>query len=174
VPRYLTRLAIVAWLTLLTAAPIDAQEWTRFRGPNGTGIGQAEFPVSWTADDYNWQTKLPGIGHSCPVVWDRTVYLMSADQETASQYVLAIDQRDGTITWQREFSIDSYHIHARNSFASVTPTVDADHVYVAWATPSQTVATALDHQGTRFGSGRSGNSAANTGSAPRPSCARIW
>ena len=103
--------------------------------------------MAWTTADYNWQIKLPGIGHSCPVVWGQVVYVMSADADTATQYVLAIDQRNGNILWQREFPIESYAIHARNSFASVTPTVDADHIYVAWATPAQTVATALDHQG---------------------------
>ena len=30
--------------------------WTRFRGPNGQGIGFANsLPVSWTEKDYNWK-----------------------------------------------------------------------------------------------------------------------
>jgi outer membrane protein assembly factor BamB len=145
VPR---RFLVLTFLLLLVSSrPGSSQEWTRFRGPNGSGIGAAEFPAAWTEADFNWKTPLPGIGHSCPVVWGQTVFLMSAEPDTALQYVLGIDQQDGSIRWQREFLIDAYHIHARNSFASVTPAVDADHVYVVWATPDQVTASALDHQG---------------------------
>ena len=72
---------------------------------------------------------------------------MSADPTTATQYVVAIDTNDGHIVWQRDFSIASYPIHARNSFASTTPAVDADHVYVAWSTPVEATLSALNHEG---------------------------
>ena len=34
-----------------------------------------------------------------------------------------------------------------NSYASATPVVDADHVYVLWPTQKETILVALDHQG---------------------------
>ena len=61
--------------SLLVAFPVStvaAQEWTRFRGPNGTGVSEAKtVPGSWTEKDYNWVANLPGIGHSSPVVCSR-------------------------------------------------------------------------------------------------------
>jgi hypothetical protein len=31
-----------------------AEEWTRFRGPNGSGISTATgLPITWSEDDYN-------------------------------------------------------------------------------------------------------------------------
>jgi hypothetical protein len=47
-------------LALLTAS-LPAQEWTRFRGPNGTGESEAEIPATWTDKDLNWKIELPGI-----------------------------------------------------------------------------------------------------------------
>ena len=134
-------------LLFLWSATAAGEPWTRFRGPNGSGVSPDSLPAEWTAADYNWQAKLPGIGHSSPVVWGPHVYIMSADPENATQYVLAIEVESGALAWQREFPLQAYHIHARNSFASVTPTVDQDRVYVAWATPAETTLSALDHSG---------------------------
>lgn len=55
----------------------SAQEWVRFRGPNGTGESEATtVPGTWTQSDYNWKTELPGIGHSSPVIWGKRVFLL--------------------------------------------------------------------------------------------------
>jgi hypothetical protein len=60
----------LAWiLTLLITVPVAAEPWARFRGPNGTGIGEAPgVPASFTEKDYNWKITLPGGGHSSPVI----------------------------------------------------------------------------------------------------------
>ncbi|MCX6902077.1 MAG: hypothetical protein NTW03_01085, partial [Verrucomicrobia bacterium] len=51
-------------------------EWSRFRGPNGTGLSPADtVPVSWTDQDYNWKIKLPGPGHASPVLQGRRIFL---------------------------------------------------------------------------------------------------
>ena len=142
------RQSFLAGLCLYLVAPsVSAEEWTRFRGPNGTGISAAEFPATWTESDYNWRTQLPGIGHSSPVIWKDHLFILSADPEKATRYVLCIGTEDGHEIWRREFPSDPHRIHDRNSFASPSPAVDADHVYVAWSTPEQTTLMALDHQG---------------------------
>ena len=56
-------------------------EWTRFRGPNGTGHGQAKgLPVQWTDKDYAWKVKLPGVGHASPVLWGERLFTTCADE----------------------------------------------------------------------------------------------
>ena len=56
----------------------EKNEWTRFRGPNGSGISGAQtIPIKWTAKEYNWTIKLPGDGSSSPVVGRRN-YLLPA------------------------------------------------------------------------------------------------
>jgi outer membrane protein assembly factor BamB len=132
----------------LTTAASNGQEWTRFRGPNGTGESEATtVPGYWTAADYNWQTKLPGAGHGSPALWGDKIFLMSADPATAKRYVLCIDANKGNILWTREFTSQMHHLHTRSSYASCTPAVDADRVYVAWSDPDHTLLMALDHAG---------------------------
>ena len=51
-------------LLLLSALPAGrAQEWTRFRGPNGSGVGVApNLPAVFSETDYDWNVELPGSG----------------------------------------------------------------------------------------------------------------
>ncbi len=140
--------AAIGWLVMSVCGSLPAQEWTRFRGPNGTGVSQAKnIPVSWTPEDYLWKTDLPGVGHSSPVVWGDRLFLLSADVETAERLVMAIDVHNGQIIWQRKFASTPHHLHPRNTFASSTPTVDDQRVYVAWSTPEQVFLRTLDHDG---------------------------
>lgn len=146
-PNLLVRVFLAGGLCLL-AAGSPAQEWTRFRGPDGTGVSEATtIPVQWTEDDYNWKTKLPGVGHSCPVVWGRKVFLLSANPQDATRHVLCVDTETGKILWQRDFTSATHKLHQRSSYASATPAVDEKHVYVAWATPEEITLVAFDHDG---------------------------
>ncbi|MCP4506296.1 MAG: pyrrolo-quinoline quinone, partial [Fuerstiella sp.] len=50
---------LIASIAVPTTA--SASEWSRFRGPNGTGIGSGDsIPVEFTEKDFNFKTKLPG------------------------------------------------------------------------------------------------------------------
>lgn len=137
----------MAWICLATiVAP--AQEWTRFRGPNGTGLSSATtIPVDWTEADYNWRVELPGVGHSSPVIWDDKLFLTSANEDSAERIALCLSTKDGRILWERRFPSQVHKKHLRNSFASSTPAVDANHVYLCWTTPDDHVVMALDHAG---------------------------
>ena len=140
-PRLWTTLALLNTLWLGFLAPsTHAQEWTQFRGPNGQGIHEASaFPAKWSEEDYHWKTELPGIGHSSPVVWGKRVFITSADPKNATQFVLCVHLDTGKILWKREFPSVPYHLHSRASFACSTPTVDAERLYIAWASPDSIV-----------------------------------
>ncbi len=149
----MSRRSIMTLLTvcaaLSAAASIaSAQEWTRFRGPNGSGVSDATtVPTSWTEKDYNWQIELPGEGNSSPVVWGDKLFVTSADVAAGRRYVLCINTTDGAVLWKRDFKFDKYRKHKNNSFASNTPAVDADHVYVLFQSPDSSPLIALDHAG---------------------------
>ena len=143
-------LSMVAVLALAAAPAGDAlgQQWTRFRGPNGSGESEATtIPAEFAEKDFNWKTKLPGVGNSSPVVWGDKIFLLSADPENATRYVLCLSTETGKILWQRDFPSSPHHLHARSSYASCTPAVDAEQVYVAWSTPSETTFKAFTHEG---------------------------
>ena len=132
----------------VTASSASAQEWTRFRGPNGQGHSAAtDLPEKWTEADLNWKVALPGQGHSSPVLWGDKIFLMSADAATATRYVLCLSAADGRELWRRQYESQTHRIHTRNTFGSCTPAVDAERVYVAWSTPDRLTLLALDHDG---------------------------
>ena len=121
--------------------------WTRFRGPNGTGVCEsANIPATWTEKDYRWRVELPGIGYSSPVFWEDRLYLTSTIEEEARLFVLCLKADDGSVLWKREIKTKPHPKYKANCDACATPAVDADRVYVVWATPDEHVALALDQR----------------------------
>jgi len=133
---------------ILLSSAIRGQEWTRFRGPNGQGISEATtIPVKWTEKDYNWKVKLPGGGHSSPVLWGEKIFVTSGDQKTGRGILLALSVSDGEVLWQKEYALSPYRMNRDNSYATGSPAVDGDGVYVLWTTTKETILAALDHEG---------------------------
>lgn len=135
-------------LLSVCALPATAQEWTRFRGPNGTGVCEApKLPVTWTDQDYAWKVELPGTGASSPVIWGERLFVASANDKTGARMLTAYQTSDGKQLWNREFESATHKKHKKNTFASGTPAVDAKHVYFCWGTPTEYLLVALDHDG---------------------------
>lgn len=135
-------------LCILQSAAAD--NWTRFRGPNGAGISSAaSVPAKWTNADYNWVADLPGKGHSSPVVWSDSLFVTCCDEDTSTRRLVCLNTRDGEVRWTSEFDFASYKKHKNNSFASSTPCVDQDHVYVAWHSKKSSSLIAFDHDGNK-------------------------
>lgn len=144
----LRQIGLAAVLALVSTAGSAQGEWTRFRGANGSGIGEAAtVPPTWTEQDYNWKVKLPGIGHSSPVVWGERIFVTSGDPETAKRFILCLHRADGRVLWQREYSSQTYKQHEDNCCATATPASDAAGVVVTWSTPKQVTLLALDLEG---------------------------
>ncbi len=146
--KTLIRILGVMLLAMLLGEQASAQEWTRFRGPNGSGENEATtIPAEFSDKDFNWKIELPGKGNSSPVVWGDKIFLLSADPNDATRYFVCVDATTGKIRWQQKYPSQRHPIHARSSFASCTPAVDAERVYVAWSTPEETTLLACDHDG---------------------------
>ncbi len=141
-------LAVSSLAALVAPAALAAQEWTRFRGPNGSGVSDAAtVPTRWTEKDHNWKVKLPGVGHSSPVLWGKRIFLTSGDEKSGERLVLCLDTADGRTLWSRTYPGMKHGKNSLNSFASATPAVDARHVYGCWASPKEYLVVALDHDG---------------------------
>ena len=126
----------------------DENEWTRFRGPNGSGISGAKaIPIKWTAKEYNWTIELPGDGSSSPVVWKETLFVTCNDRKKSIRSIVCVNATDGKIHWRRDSPYTSYRMHRDNDFASATPTVDAEGVVVVWSMPKKLLMLAVDLEG---------------------------
>ena len=138
------------------SSPSAKENWPRFRGPNGSGWSSArELPARITAADVNWRRALPGRGHSSPVVWEGRVFVTSTEELSARgpwegpgrRSVVCLGAEDGETIWRRDFEFDPCPRNRLNSFASATPTVDAEHLYLAWTSGESLQVLALDHHG---------------------------
>lgn len=135
-------------LLILGADPTDGQHWARFRGPNGTGESEApSIPLQWSAKDYRWSVKLPGLGHSSPAVWGGRVIVTSASQDGRRWSVLGLRTSDGSRIWEATMDGGSYPKSQLNSFASTTPALDGQRAFVTWGTAEQYIVAAISLAG---------------------------
>lgn len=127
-----------------------AQEWTRFRGPNGTGISSAKsVPAVWTDANYSWKVPLPGSGHSSPVLWGNKLFLTCGGENNSGLVLMCLNAQDGSTLWSKAFPFPPHPLHKFNDMASSSPVVDAERVYLYWAQPQSQTLLALTHDGTK-------------------------
>ena len=132
---------------LVVSNSLTAENWPRFRGPNGSGISADAIPVEWKDSNFQWKTALPATGHGSPVVWGDKIFLLCADQKNAARTVVCVSAKDGAILWKHTHAADKHKHHKQNSFASSTPAVDAGGVYFSWGTPEALTLMATSHDG---------------------------
>ena len=76
-------MAMVMGLYIAASAQAEnMQQWPQFRGPFATGImDNADLPEKWnihTGENIRWKIEIPGLGHSCPVVWGDKLFVTTA------------------------------------------------------------------------------------------------
>ena len=126
-------------------------EWTRFRGPNGSGISGAQtIPTKWTAKEYNWTMKLPGDGSSSPVVWQDKLFVTCNDPNKSIRSIVCLNTTDGKIVWRCDYPVKRHRLHRDNDFTSATPCVDGHGVILVWSSPEQLLVTALSLDGNKM------------------------
>ena len=141
----------------IAGASLIAEEWSQFRGPNGSGVSATTgLPVEFGPQkNVIWKTPLPA-GHSSPVLTrDRIFVTAYSKQEKANgqrsaggEYahrrqespiekenykllVIALDRQTGKILWQREVPRSRVgRLQNVNNPASPSPVTDGSNVYV--------------------------------------------
>jgi len=133
-PELFVVLVLSAWSWVV--ANDGEPNWSRFRGPNGSGVCDLyQFPTQIGPAKIVWQVALDGAGHASPVVRNGRVFVASADPETGRQVLAAYSTENGKLIWQRLLPGEVFPKHAFNSFASSTPALDEKQLYYAWAIP---------------------------------------
>ena len=127
-------IAIAFLLSSTVGTLVSAADWHQFRGPQGQGHADAhDLPTRWSeTENVVWKVAIPGKGHSSPVVVNKQVWLTSAQENGLSLRTLCIDRTGGKIIHNVElFRLEtSGPKNVKNSFASPTPIVEKDRVYV--------------------------------------------
>jgi len=119
--------AVVA-CTLVTS-PGSAEEWRRFRGPNGSGVSASTgLPVEFGPDkNVAWSVEIPS-ARSSPVLADGKIFLTAIDGDRFS--TLALDEKTGKILWHRQIERDrTTEMYQGTDSASPSPVTDGANVY---------------------------------------------
>ncbi len=151
--RLAALLAIAAPLRGESPAP-DAN-WPSFRGRDAAGVAAGPAaPTDWSVSkrtNVRWSAKVPGLGHSSPIVWGDRVMLTTAigendkpelktglygdiepiDESGKFRWVVqCYDKRDGKLLWEREAHAGTPAIkrHPKSTHANSTPATDGNVV----------------------------------------------
>ena len=142
---------MISAISLSFVITSSAQDWNRFLGANGSGKAKAPgIPVEFTEADYAWKTELPGTGVSSPVTWENRIFVTAELGESGQRAVLCYDLNSGKELWRYTNTFQPHGKHRFNSFASSTPAVDKDRIYLAWSSAGTMKAMALSHQGKKL------------------------
>ncbi len=154
-----------AWLVAvcLSAVPTfadsdtaaSAGNWPSFRGEAATGISSSgATPTTWnveSGESVRWKTTIPGLGHSCPVIWGDRIFLTTAVgpnpdpelkvglygdiapvQESDPQKftVVCLNKKSGEVLWQQvaHEGVPKVKRHTKATHANSTPATDGKHV----------------------------------------------
>jgi outer membrane protein assembly factor BamB len=118
-------------------AATDAS-WPRFLGPNGNNLSEASgLPLEWQekkGKGLKWKIALPGQGWSTPVVGGGRIYCTTALENGKSLHALCLSLTDGSTIWDAEVLKveEPPPKHDRNSYASPTPLLEGDRLYVTF------------------------------------------
>ena len=143
--------------TSLFEAAQSNKQWPSYRGFYATGyMNGTDLPESFnveSGENIKWNIEIPGLGLSCPVIWDDKVFITTAisekDQEgyktgmygdiapvndtSVHKWMLyCIDKLSGDFLWERKMyeGKPSVKRHPKSSHANTTVATDGEYVVV--------------------------------------------
>jgi len=162
-------------LFLIVAAAKADENWPGWRGPRGDGTvrGAPNLPVDFDiAKDTVWKTKIPGVGHASPVIWEDRIFLVSADEESQARSLMCFDRISGEIKWSKGVLQSPFEdIHRLNSRASSTPVTDGERIFVSFLDGEKMFVAAYDLEGNQLWQQRPGVFSSKHGYC---SCPVLW
>jgi outer membrane protein assembly factor BamB len=136
---------------------LAADQWPQFRGENASGIATGQnLPDSWDGEsgvNIRWKTRIPGLGHACPIVSRGRVFIVTADNgetdpelklglygniasveddKTHEWKLFCLSQSTGSILWQRTLhrGVPAVKRHTKATHANSTPATDGERIVV--------------------------------------------
>ncbi len=154
------RLIIILGLLIISGS-LQAQNsdwnWPGFRGKNAIGyIENKNMPVEWninTGKNIKWKTAIPGLGFSCPVIWNEYLFvttaisgneedivkvglygsIQSVDDDTKHEFkIYCLNKNSGKILWEKlaHKGVPKVKRHPKSSHANSSVATDGEHIVV--------------------------------------------
>jgi outer membrane protein assembly factor BamB len=129
--------------------------WPSFRGDHARGTAEGQnLPDRWDGEKgvgVKWKTRIPGLAHSSPIIWDDAIFVTTAvtsraeatfkrglfgagdaseDRSTHQWKVYRLDRKTGKIVWDRvaHEGAPREKRHVKSTYASSTPATDGRYV----------------------------------------------
>ena len=135
-------------LTFLSNLTLRADNWDRFRGPNGVGISEDKnIPVTFDTKSARWKVAIGGDGHSSPIVWGDRVFLQSSSPDASTRSLHCFDTKSGKELWKKSIPGTKVKFRKDSSHASATPTTDGEAVYVPFWNGKDIIMAAYSFKG---------------------------
>lgn len=131
------------------------QQWSMYRGNHISGVmDNANLPKSWdveTGENIAWKRDIPGLAHSCPIIWGEKVFVTTAvntssqediqtgiygsigsvpDSSVHDWKVYCLDLQTGDIEWEKTAcsGVPEQKRHPMSSHANCTPATNGEYV----------------------------------------------
>ena len=148
-------LLILLFVSAVAQKQPSKDNWPSFRGQNAAGIANEQhLPETWDGEkgtSIKWKTRIPGLAHSSPVVWEDKLFVTSAisgkgsatfkpglygagdasDDKSVHQWkVFCLDKKTGKIVWDQVAyeGVPLEKRHIKSTYASSTPATDGRYV----------------------------------------------
>ncbi len=157
------RRRVLGWtlLALWATGAALAEDWSRFRGPNGSGVAQGEgYPANLNPNEnLVWRTPVRP-GKSSPVLTAEHIFLTAFDDDKL--YTQCFRRDSGELVWEQAVERNrEAEINRLNEPAATTPVTDGRNVYalfrdaglfgygpdgaVLWSAPLEPFANIMGH-----------------------------
>ncbi len=152
---YLLVVGLLLTLVVVNAQTEYMKQWPQFRGPFASGVVESnQLPDQWdvtTGENIRWKLKIPGLGHSSPVIWGDRIFVTTAisgsgsdslkvglygdidevgDRSEHEFWVYCIDKKSGEILWEQlaHKGVPVTERHTKSSHANASPATDGKYV----------------------------------------------
>lgn len=135
----------------------EIKNWPQFRGIAASGVADGQFPPTNfdipKGVNVLWKAPIPGLGHSCPVIWENKVFLTTAvgnaeatlkpgqygdvdsvnEKEVHTWYLYCLDRDQGKVLWKETIcqGVPKLKRHLKGTHANPTAAVDGKVVVVS-------------------------------------------
>jgi len=128
------RFILLPLLIFPSSSALWSADWPQFRGPDGQGHSDAKgIPIEWSEKkNITWKSAVPGQGYSSPVIAGNQIWMTSSQAGGKSLHAVCLDKTTGKLLHDTEVlrTEDAGPKHRLNGYASPTPVLDGEHVFV--------------------------------------------
>lgn len=125
-------------------------DWPWWRGPTRNGLGGSAATLdSLATSQIEWNSPVPGRGHGSPIIVNRRIYLLTADEPLQTHSVLAYDAVTGKEVWRKQVNQGGFprKNHPKNTEASPTLACDGEKLFATLFHHNAVWCLALDLDG---------------------------